>query len=119
MLEIKVDNLDGFTVVECTGRIVRDDSVFKFRDFVLAQKAEDTILLDLSRVKDIGGAGVGMLAYLDHWAREHNIELKLFSPSKEVRKALLQNGAINNFEIVNIHELQVMIRDDKHFPLAA
>lgn len=119
MLEIKADNLDGFTVVECTGRIVRDDSVFKLRDFVLDQEDADTILLDLSRVKDIAGAGVGMLAYLDHWAREHNIELKLFSPSKEVMKALLQNGAVNNFEIVRLHELQVMIREDKHFPLAA
>jgi anti-anti-sigma factor len=119
MLEIKADNLDGFTVVECRGRIVRDESVFKLRDFVLDQEDANTILLDLSQVKEMGGAGVGMLAYLEHWAREQSIELKLFSPSKEVMKALLQNGAIDNFEIVNIHELQVMIREDNHFHLAA
>ncbi len=119
MLEIKADNLDGFTVIECRGGIVRDDSVFKLRDFVLAQKFADTILLDLSQVREIGGAGVGMLAYLNHWAQEHSIELKLFSPSKEVMKALLQNGAVSNFEIVHLHELQVMIREDHHFRLAA
>ncbi len=119
MLTINVDYLSDLTVVECRGRIIRDESVFRLRDVVLAQAGEPAIMLDLSKVKAIGGAGLGMLAFLNHWAYEHNIELKLFSPSKAVMEGLLQNGSIYSFEIVNFHELQAMMRTESHYPLAA
>jgi anti-anti-sigma regulatory factor len=119
MLAINVDNLNDLTVIECIGRITRDESVFRLRNVVLAQKAARTILLDLSEVQALGGGGVGMLAYLDHWAREHKISLKLFSPSRAVTQALLETGTINIFEIVSFHKLQLMMSNDNHLPLAA
>jgi len=33
-------------------------------------------------VRAIGGGGLGMLAFLQRWAREHNIRFLLFHPSK-------------------------------------
>ena len=39
MLAIHVDNLSDLTVVECKGRIVRNEEVFKLRDVVLTQAA--------------------------------------------------------------------------------
>src|SRR5271167_2234674 len=36
MIAIHVDNLSDLTVIECKGRIIRDESVFQLRDAVLA-----------------------------------------------------------------------------------
>jgi anti-anti-sigma factor len=119
MLTINVDNLEDLTVIECIGRIVRDESIFKLRDVVLAQKGARNILLDLSEVQALGGAGVGMLAYLDHRARERKISFKLYSPSRAVTQALLETGTINIFEIVSFHKLQLMMSNDNHHSLAA
>jgi anti-anti-sigma factor len=120
MLAINVDNLTDLTVIECIGRIVLDASVFRLRDAVRAQKESRSILLDLSRVQALGGSGVGMLAYLDHWAREHKIDFKLFSPSRAVTKALLETGSFNIFGIVSFHKLQLMMgNENHHHPLPA
>jgi anti-anti-sigma regulatory factor len=118
MLAISVDKVNDLTVIECRGKLVGDESVFRLRDFVLAQEAARTILLDLSEVKDAGCAAVEMLASLDRCSRAHNIDFELFSPSKSVMKAL-QNGSTYNFKIVSFRELQVMMRADHHYPLAA
>jgi len=67
-------------VVECKGRIVCEEAVFRLRDIVQGQAAARIIALDLSEVEAIGGGGVGMLAVLDGWARDRNIQFKLFSP---------------------------------------
>jgi len=119
MLAINVDNLSDLTVVECRGRILRDDSVSRIRDLVLAQTAATAIMLDLSEVKAITTAGLEMLAFLNRWAREESIDFKLYSPSKAVLDGLLRSGSIHNFELVNFRELQAMLRTENHFPLAA
>ena len=110
MLAIRVESLPEAAVVECKGRIVNSDSVFKLRDFVMA-RTDPTVVLDLSEVKAIGGGGVGMLAFLDHWARKHRVHLKLFSPSQAVVKSLAQNGLMGNFEIASFPEMMDMLSD--------
>ena len=105
MLAIHVENLSDLTVVECKGRIVRDEEVFKLRDVVLTQAACRIIALDLSEVAAIGGGGLGMLAFLDRWARDHNIQFKLFSPSRPVVEGLVRNRSILDFEIATFHEM--------------
>jgi len=119
MLAINIDNLSDLTVVECRGRILRDESVLKLRNVVLGQTTATAIMLDLSEVKAIGGSGLATLAFLNHWAREQDIEFKLYSPSKAVVEGLLRNDALYDFEIVNFHELQNMMRTDNHHPLSA
>ena len=85
MVAIHAEKLHDLAVVECKGRIVRSDSVFKLRDFVQAQAPVRTIALDLSEVEAIDGGGLGMLAFLERWARQKGIGFKLFSPSRPVR----------------------------------
>jgi anti-anti-sigma factor len=119
MLAIHVESLPEVAVVECKGRIVNSDSVFKLRDFVMA-RTDPTVVLDLSEVKAIGGGGLGMLAFLDHWARKHHVHLKLFSPSEEVVKGLARSGLMGNFEIASFHEMMDMLSEaDSQYSAAA
>ena len=119
-MTIHVENLSGLTVVECQGRIMRDESVFKLRDVVLAQAAARIIVLDLSEVEAIGGAGLGMLAFLNRWACEHSIQFKLFSPSRAVVEGLVQNRSILDFEIVSFHEMmRILLDGENQYALAA
>jgi anti-anti-sigma regulatory factor len=119
MLAINVENLPEVAVVECKGRIVHSDSVFKLRDFVMA-RTDPTVVLDLSGVKAIGGGGLGMLAFLDRWAREHHVHLKLFSPSKPVVDGLVHNGSIRRFDIASFHEMMDMVgQTDQQYSMAA
>lgn len=120
MLAIHVENLSDLTVIECKGRMVRSEEVFKLRDVVLAQAAARIIALDLSEVKAIGGGGLGMLAFLERWAREHDIRLKLFSPSKPLLEGLVQNRSILNFEIASFHEMMsILAHSDSRYAIAA
>ena len=120
MLAIHVENLSDLTVIECKGRIVRSEEVFKLRDVVLAQAAARIIALHLSEVKAIGGGGLGMLAFLDRWARDHNVQFKLFSPSRPVVEGLGRNRSILNFEIASFHEMmRILMHADSRYALAA
>jgi len=120
MLSIRAESLNELAVVECKGRIVRSDSVFRLRDVVQAQAEAQVIALDLSEVEAIGGGGLGMLAFLERWSREHNIRLKLFCPSKSVLDGLAQNRSLMNFEITSLHEMMVILGDcDNRYSIAA
>jgi len=105
MLDINVETFNDLAVVDCKGRIVRDDAVFKLRYVVQAQATARTIALDLSEVKAIGGGGLGMLAFLERWARENDIHLKLYCPSAAVLQGLAQNRSLGNFEIATFPEM--------------
>ena len=91
MLTLRVEHFTDLAVVECKGRIVHSDDVFKFRDVVQSLDAAQVIALDLSEIEAIGGGGLGMLAVLEHWAREQGIGLKLFCPSESVVEGLGAN----------------------------
>jgi anti-anti-sigma regulatory factor len=120
MLAIRVENLGDLVVVECKGRVVHSESVFKLRDVVLAQAHACIIALDLSEVEAMGGGGLGMLVFLDQWARNCGIEFKLFSPSRSVMEGLVANRSILNFEIVTFHEMMsILAHSDSRYALAA
>jgi anti-anti-sigma regulatory factor len=120
MLTIHVENLSDLAVVECKGRIIRSDSVFKLRDVILAQADSRIIALDLAEVEAISGGGLGMLAFLDHWAGDHDIRFKLFSPSRAVLDGLVRTRSILNFEIATFHEMMgILAHSDSRYSLAA
>jgi len=120
MLTIHVENLNDLAVVECKGRIVTSDAVFKLRDVVRTQVNARIIALDLSEVKAIGGGGLGMLAFLERWARDNNIQFKLFSPSRAVLEGLVRNRSILDFEIASFHEMmRILMHADNRYALAA
>ena len=120
MAAICAENLGDMAVVECKGRIVHSDAVFALRDVVQAHADARVIALDLSEVTVIGGGGLGMLAFLERWARQHGIRIKLFCPSKAVLQGLEQNRSIQNFEIASFHEMiDILAHSDGHYDLAA
>jgi anti-anti-sigma regulatory factor len=120
MLSIRVENLNELAIIECKGRIVQSESVFKLRDVVREQTEARIIALDLSAVQAIGGGGLGMLAFLDRWAHDHDIQFKLFSPSTPVVDGLVHNRSILNFEIATFHEMMDILADaDSQYRLAA
>jgi anti-anti-sigma regulatory factor len=121
MLAIHVENLGDLAVVECKGRIVRSESVFKLRDVVQAQTDARIIAVDLSEVEAMGGGGLGMLVFLDRWARNHDIQFKLFNPSRPVMEGVAHNQSIRNLDIATFHEMMSILADsDRRFaPLAA
>jgi anti-anti-sigma regulatory factor len=120
MLAISVENFTDLAVVECRGRIIHSDAVLKLRDTVQLQDDARVIAVDLSEVQAIGGAGLGMLVFLEHWARENGIQLKLFSPSEQVMVALAPYRSIANFEIADIQEMiGLLARYDYPQPMAA
>jgi anti-anti-sigma regulatory factor len=120
MMAIHVENLGDLAVVECKGRIVRSESVFKLRDAVLAQAGARIVALDLSEVEAMGGGGLGMLVFLDQWARGHDIQFKLFSPSRSVMEGLVANRSVLNFEIVTFHGMMsILAQCDSRYALAA
>jgi anti-anti-sigma regulatory factor len=110
MLALNVENLGDLAVVECRGRIVHSKDVFKLRDIVRSQ-TNATIVLDLSEVKAIGGGGIGMLAFLQRWANDRGITLKLYSPSSAVLDELTRNRSAANFEIPTLHEMMGILSD--------
>jgi anti-anti-sigma regulatory factor len=121
MLSINVERFGGLSVIDCKGRIVRSESVFELRDTVMAQASASTIALDLYEVQAIGGAGLGMLAFLQRWANDHAIELKLFTPSKPVVDALDDFQLKMNFDIPSLPEMMTILShadgshvDDSH-----
>jgi len=120
MLSIRVENVGDLAILECRGRMVRSESVFKLRDTVQALAAANIIALDLSAVDAIGGGGLGMLAFLDRWAREHDIQFKLFDPSRSVVEGLVSNRSILNLEIATFHEMMdILAEADSRYGLAA
>jgi anti-anti-sigma regulatory factor len=120
MLTINIDEMNDLAVVECKGRIVHSDDVFKLRDFVQAQAPARIIALDLSEVEQIGGGGLGMLAFLQKWAGDKGIGLKLFCPSKPVVQGLTQNRSILNFDIAGFHEMmRILGNADAQYAAAA
>jgi anti-anti-sigma regulatory factor len=111
MLTITVENLNDMVVVGCEGRIIRSEQVFELRDAVMAHADARTIVLDLSELDVMGGGGLGMLAFLEHWSRDREIEFKLFGPSKAVLEGLVQNRSILNFKIAGFHEMMAMLAE--------
>jgi len=120
MLTLRVENLGDLAVVECKGRIVRSDSVFRLREVVLAQASSRIIVLDLSEVEAIGGGGLGMLVLLERWARDHDIQFQLSNPSRAVVEGLENNRSILNFEIATFQEMMGILADsDSRYSPAA
>ena len=108
MLNVTVANIGELAVVGCEGRIVHSESAYKLREAVTSQTDARIIVLELSEVRAIEG-GLGMLAFLQRWAREHNIRFLLFHPSKEVEGQLTRATSIAEFYIASLEEMRALL----------
>jgi anti-anti-sigma factor len=108
MLKLNIDNIGDLAIVECEGRIV-SEAAFKLRDAVTSQCQASTVVVELSEVQTLEGGGLGMLIFLQRWARDHGIRFKLFNPSAAVRKQLKMVGALAEFEIPTLDEMMALL----------
>jgi anti-anti-sigma regulatory factor len=109
MLSIHSDRIGDVAVLQCEGRIVRSDAAFQLRDEVTAQLNARVIVLDLSEVTSIEGGGLGMLLFLERWALDHEIDLKVFNPSNSVRHRLEQAQEVMDFEISSVQDVSTVL----------
>jgi anti-anti-sigma factor len=105
MLTVQIDNFGDTAVIECAGRIVRSEAAFKLREAVTSQRDARTIVLDLSEVPVIEAGGLGMLLFLQRWAHDHGIRIKLFNLSQPVRDRLELATSTREFDIATIDEM--------------
>jgi anti-anti-sigma regulatory factor len=109
MLNVTVENIGELAVVECEGRIVQSEAAFRLREAVVSQTDARIVVLELSEVHAIEGGGIGMLVFLQQWARDHNIRFLLFNPSKSVRNGLKRARSISKFYIPTIDEMMALL----------
>jgi anti-anti-sigma regulatory factor len=109
MLTVHTENIGDMAVIECEGRIVRSDAAFELRKAFNLQSDARIIVLDLSEVTALEGGGLGMLVFLQRWAHDHGIRLKLFNPRLSVRDRLEHSNSIREFDIASLDELMALL----------
>jgi anti-anti-sigma regulatory factor len=109
MLSIHIENIGEMAVIECEGRIVRSEAAFELRKAVNLQSDARIIVLDLSEVTAVEGGGLGMLVFLQRWAHEHHIRLKLFNPRQSVRDRLEHASSMREFDIATLDEMMALL----------
>jgi anti-anti-sigma regulatory factor len=120
MLELSIERIGELAVVECKGRIVRSEAAFKLRRAVTSLKDSRIVVLDLSEVSAVEGGGLGMLLFLERWAFDHEIQFKLFNPTKSVRERLELVSSVRRLNIASLPEMIALLANaDSRFDLAA
>jgi anti-anti-sigma regulatory factor len=120
MLNVTIAKLGDLAVVGCEGRLVERESSYKLREAVTSQTDARIVVLELSEVRAIGGGGLGMLVFLQRWAREHNIRFLLFHPSTSVQNKLKRARAIAEFYITTLEEMRALLAyANSRYPQAA
>jgi anti-anti-sigma regulatory factor len=114
MLSIHVDNIGDLAIIECQGRIVRSEAALRLRQAVILQSDARVIVLELSEVSAIEGGGLGMLLFLQRWAYDHNIRLKVFNPTLAVRERLERANSIPDIEIATLDEMMGLLAQADH-----
>jgi anti-anti-sigma regulatory factor len=109
MLNVAVENMGELAVVECEGRIVPSEAAFKLREAVTSQTDARIVVIDLSEVDAIEGGGLGMLVFLQRWAQDRHIRLKLFNPRQSVRDKLEQVNSMQEFYIATLDEMMALL----------
>jgi anti-anti-sigma factor len=114
MLKIHTEHIGNLTILECEGRIVNSESAFRLRNAVTSEIDAGVAVLDLTEVHALDGGGLGMLVFLQRWAHDHHIDLKLFNPSSSVRHRLEHASTMYEFEIAPLHQMtEILIRAEE------
>jgi anti-anti-sigma regulatory factor len=113
VLELSVDRIGDLAVVECEGRITRNESAGKLRDLVTSLQDAHIVVLDLSEVAIIDDNGLTTFLLLQHWAYQHQVQFKLFNPRCWVRQKLEYANAIPEFDIASLDEIVALLANAK------
>jgi anti-anti-sigma regulatory factor len=120
MLSVHIENIGEIAIIECEGRIVRSEAALELRKAVNLQSDARTIVLDLSEVSAIEAGGLGMLVFLQRWAHDHDIRLKLFNPRRSVQNRLEHASSMRDFDIATLDEMMALLAcADRRYAQAA
>jgi anti-anti-sigma regulatory factor len=109
MLSVHIEKMGDIAVIGCEGRIVHSESAFKLRDAVTSQLDARVIVLDLSEVHAIEGGGLGMLCFLQLWAHDREILLKLVNPADSLRERLERTNLMLQLDIASLEEMMALL----------
>jgi anti-sigma B factor antagonist len=89
-MKIKTRQVDGITIVDCSGRITLGEGSVQLRDTVrdLLSKGSKQILLNLGDVTYIDSSGIGELVSAYTTVRNQGGDLKLLNLTKKVHDLL-------------------------------
>jgi anti-sigma B factor antagonist len=89
-MKISTRNVDGVTILDCSGRITLGEGSITLRDTVREQlaKGQKKILLNLGDVSYIDSSGIGELVSAFTTVRNQGGELKLLNLTKKVHDLL-------------------------------
>jgi len=107
-LKIATREVDGVTVVSCTGRIVFGDEATLLRD-TLKKSLDSTrqILLNLSGVSYIDSGGLGTLVGVYSSARAAGADIKLTGLGQKLRDVLQVTKLVTVFEVYDSEQLAI------------
>jgi anti-anti-sigma factor len=103
-LHIRSEQTGDVAVLQCTGRIVRGETLHFLKRAVTSLKQPRVVVLDLSAVEMLDGGGLGMLVFLHRWTRDNAIQLKLVNPSEFVRDMLDRTRLSCVFDISSVDD---------------
>jgi anti-anti-sigma factor len=104
-VKIHTDNINRLAVVECEGEIVGKGAATILREAVVSREDSPIIVLDMTEVNAVEGAGLVMLLFLRQWAIAKNIRFKLFNPSRRTLERLQRAGLLSKFEVTTLQEV--------------
>ena len=120
MLDLRIEKIGDLAVVECHGKIVRGDDAFKLCEAITALPGIEIIVLDLSQVSAIEAGGLDMLLFLQRWAYDCDIQVKLFNPRISVRDSLKRVSSMPQCHIATLQEVMaLMVEANTRCSLAA
>jgi len=105
MLDVHTENIGELAIVECEAGVLQNDATVTLWEAVTSQRNARIILLDLSEVRAVEGAALGMLVFLQRWAHDHDIRFKLFNPTKSVHDRLEGSNSMPELDIATLGEL--------------
>jgi len=108
MFNIHIEVVGDVAVVQCEGRIVHSEAAYHLRDAILSQRNARVVVVELSDVDTIEGGGLGMLAFLQRWAHDHNVKLKLFNPTSSVQNRL-EHTWMPSLDVASADELIALL----------
>lgn len=104
-LHIEVEKSREVAVLQCTGRIVRNEALPVLRKVLTSLSHLRVIVLDLSEVDMLDASGLGVLVSLHNWTSARGIQLKLVNPSTLLREMLELTGLTSVFHISSVDDI--------------
>ncbi|HXY52891.1 MAG TPA: STAS domain-containing protein [Terriglobales bacterium] len=112
-LHVKTEQAGDVAVVQCCGRIVREEALHLLKNAVTSLPRMRLIVLDLSGVEMLDCGGIGMLVSLQCWTRNNGIQLRLVNPSNFAREMFERTGLTCVLDISSVDDaVDVLCKSD-------